>query len=148
MTPVHQKPKHCLIACLVSALEDKRLRDAQTDVVSHHGALCKAGTNDEGVVGWPNDFRVLVQGLGLSNDVVWVNDPANVLAQLKANKHKAVGKDQCYILITSHPTNHAVRLHRVLGSGINVMDPSAGRFVFWKWKRLKYAKCRLAFFNF
>ena len=69
MTFVKQKHKHCFVACVVSSLEDKRLKEEQGKIVSQFPNELQEKLPDEGVPKTKGDFLEVVKKLGLANDV-------------------------------------------------------------------------------
>lgn len=136
MTLVRQKHKHCSVACLVSIMEDKRLRDQQTEVVKQFPHQFSAGTPDEGMLTNTHDFRDVVIALGLAKGIKWVSDAK------EADVRRLQMAENDALLMTTWPSNHTVRIKHVTSSGVEVMNPETG-FEVWDWKRLEDSKSHL-----
>ena len=137
---VRQKTKHCAIACLVSALEEKRLDDLQSAIVAQFPKQCSAGTENEGMVYDTNDFMHLVLSLGLAQSVHFEFSPEKVRPLLLKN---AKADPRRMFLMAEFPTNHTVRVKEIRDDGIEVMDPGVG-FTFWPWSKVDDSKPCLA----
>lgn len=72
VTHVRQKFKHCFEACLVSTLEDKRLRERQAEIVTQFPIQLLKGSADEGVPQTIGDINEVIVGFGLAAFVHWI----------------------------------------------------------------------------
>jgi hypothetical protein len=144
MIHVRQKFKHCFVACVVSSLEDKRLRDTQTAIVSQFPTELQKTLPDEGVPKTKQDFDAVVIGLGLAAHVHWIDDTSQIQPFLTENGN--VPNDM-FLMTRDSPvsTNHCVRIKKILGHGVEVMNPEAD-FEIWDWKKITDSLARLAVF--
>jgi hypothetical protein len=143
MIHVRQKFKHCFVACVVSSLEDKRLRDSQTAIVSQFPAELQKALPDEGVPKTTNEFEAVISGLGLA-EKVWFIDTDKVREFLAQNPNIP---NDIYLLTRNSPvsTNHCVRVKKVLSHGLEVMNPET-EFEIWDWEKIADSLSMLAVF--
>jgi hypothetical protein len=140
MTFVRQKFKHCAVACIVSALEDKRLKDAQTNIVKKYPVELQAGQPNEGVPETTVDFEKIILSEGLGSAVHWFFDWKTEVYPLLLKNHTPIKAGIFAFLMTTHPTNHCVRILGVYPKkGLKVMNPEKG-IEMWGWKKTETSK--------
>jgi hypothetical protein len=144
MTFVRQKFKHCFVACIVSSLEDKKLQDDQTKIVDKFQNELQKGLPDEGVPRTTQEFDAVVTGLKLAHFVSWIHDGNQVKDVLLKNMN---APNDMYLMSrdSTVTTNHCVRIKKVTGDGVEVMNPEVG-FETWNWEKINLGQCRLAVF--